>query len=405
MFAMLPLLPVTRIAAVTYDSRQYLTPYWDSDTMFNETVLMVSDSGKPPVSTLLFPPLAIQSVRNAGLDTVFREGVDWTYANGKLTLPPGSKAASMTMAELYPSVATPGWVQSKVGGGNVLFQEGHYFHDRQLAITYTHARNLWKGPIPKFAETTLPKTLAKLAKGEPIKFVFLGNSITAGYNASAFVGAAPNMPPYAGLVVENLKANYASAVTFKNVAVAGKDAAWGLANADTLVTSEHPDLTVISFGMNDGAAKVPPDTFLTRVKAIMAKVKAGNPAVEFILVAPMTANPETFFAGYQTSYLPKLQTLVGPGVDVVDMSGTHLELLKHKGYRDMTGNNVNHPNDFLHRWYAQEMSGLLIKPKVMVSVNPSPQPGQGASAAKATRYSTDGKTFPGSHTSRILFSN
>jgi hypothetical protein len=29
----------------------------------------------------------------------------------------------------------------------------------------------------------------------------------------------------------------------------------------------------------------------------------------------------------------------------------------------MTGNNINHPNDFLHRWYAQELSGLLIKPK------------------------------------------
>ncbi len=48
---------------------------------------------------------------------------------------------------------------------------------------------------------------------------------------------------------------------------------------------------------------------------------------------------------------------------MVDMTGVHQELLKFKLFRDMTGNNVNHPNDFLHRWYAQEISGLLIKPK------------------------------------------
>ena len=31
----------------------------------------------------------------------------------------------------------------------------------------------------------------------------------------------------------------------------------------------------------------------------------------------------------------------------------HQSILEHKRYRDMTGNNVNHPNDFLARVYAQ----------------------------------------------------
>ena len=35
------------------------------------------------------------------------------------------------------------------------------------------------------------------------------------------------------------------------------------------------------------------------------------------------------------------------------MTAMHLDLLKAKRFRDMTGNNVNHPNDFLARVYAQ----------------------------------------------------
>ena len=43
------------------------------------------------------------------------------------------------------------------------------------------------------------------------------------------------------------------------------------------------------------------------------------------------------------------------------MTGVHKELLNHKSYQDMTGNNINHPNDYLIRWYAQFISGLLVQ--------------------------------------------
>ncbi len=37
------------------------------------------------------------------------------------------------------------------------------------------------------------------------------------------------------------------------------------------------------------------------------------------------------------------------------MTTTHADLLKRKRFQDFTGNNVNHPNDFLVRAYAQVM--------------------------------------------------
>ena len=58
-------------------------------------------------------------------------------------------------------------------------------------------------------------------------------------------------------------------------------------------------------------------------------------------------------------YLEALKALEGPGVAVADMWSMHGYLLKHKTYWDMTGNHVNHPNDFLVRIYAQTLLATL----------------------------------------------
>jgi lysophospholipase L1-like esterase len=136
---------------------------------------------------------------------------------------------------------------------------------------------------------------------------------------------------------------------------------WGKDNAQVRVANGKPDLVIIAFGMNDGSAKVTPTTFAANIKAIMATVRLAQPKAEFILVAPMLPNPEAAeFIGRQNEYGPVLKAMMGPGVAFVDMTTVHAALLKGKKYRDMTGNNVNHPNDFLIRWYAQMTAGLLV---------------------------------------------
>ena len=48
------------------------------------------------------------------------------------------------------------------------------------------------------------------------------------------------------------------------------------------------------------------------------------------------------------------------GVALADMTSFWEEMLEHKRDWDLTGNGVNHPNDFGHRVYAQVLSSLLI---------------------------------------------
>jgi hypothetical protein len=46
---------------------------------------------------------------------------------------------------------------------------------------------------------------------------------------------------------------------------------------------------------------------------------------------------------------------------VADLTQMHADLLlAGKRYRDMTGNNINHPNDYLIRVYAQVILKTLI---------------------------------------------
>ena len=113
--------------------------------------------------------------------------------------------------------------------------------------------------------------------------------------------------------------------------------------------------------MNDGGSGVSADSFKRQISQIIETVKAGNPLAEFIVIAPMLANPLAVQDGLQKQYLEPLNELSSADVEVVNMTGVHEELLRHKSYQDMTGNNVNHPNDYLSRWYAQMICGIFIK--------------------------------------------
>ena len=333
-----------------------LIPFWKSRIMYNESVLMTSRNGELPSSTLLFAPEKILSVKNSALNITYKKGVDWTYENGQLKLLKGSKAAYMTTAELFPDKG----IFPKKDGGFVLYKEGSFFHEHQLAVTYKHARNVWDGPIPAFQWGVLPETMNKLKKKSKLKVLLFGDSIAAECNASAFSNVLPYLPSFGKLVSEALRRYYKTEVIFDNTAVGGMDSNWGRENVQKSVVDHNPDLVILAFGMNDGTAKMDPQVFKANTKAMIDKVKMNNPLAEFILVSTTMPNPESNFTGTQAAFKEVLQALTGKGIVLVDMTAVHTNLLRHKSFQDMTGNDINHPNDFLIRWYAQQILGVLI---------------------------------------------
>lgn len=346
-----------------YDLEAYMIPYWNTDTMYQESVMLLEDeNGNLPEIPLLYEAKKIISVRSSDLKTEYVAGTDYELVDGKLHIPEGSTIPTVTHDFYYPAEEsdTAMKLNANYGEGFIFFSEGSVMHSMQIAVTYTH-EGKFTGEIPANKSDKLPKLQEKLKNGEPLKICVFGDSISTGANSTYKVSALPMARPWFQMIADTLKEKYPnSTVSLYNPSVGGKKSDWGVEEAKLKVTY-GPDLCIIGFGMNDGSAKVPAEDFLNNIKSIMETVRSGNPDCEFVLISTMMPNGEVGkFLGKQEEYLPALLSLETEGVVVADMTTYHKSLLEHKRYYDMSGNNVNHPNDFLARAYAHVLWQTMI---------------------------------------------
>jgi len=333
-----------------------LMPVWKSQHLVNETVLLVSSAGGRPEGRLLFAPVGKVVIRDYALEKTYQEGTDYVVMGNCIRLPVGSTIPFMTWKQLYPDSAdAPPKTMRSCKGGYVAFTEGTFWNDRQIAVTYDHKAD-WNGPIPSTAPGQFLRTKQKLQAGLPLKVALLGDSISAG--ASASKDRPPHVPGWGELAMDGLRDKYHSPITFVNPSLGGMVSAWGRKVAPFFVAPEKPDLCIIAFGMNDGGG-VPVDQYLANTKAIIESVRQENPETEFILVASWPPNENWRKLAPMDGYLAALKTLESKSIAVADVWSVAAHILKTKRYCDITGNHVNHPNDFMVRIYAQVTDALL----------------------------------------------
>ncbi len=343
-----------------------LTPFWKSPVMTGESLFFVQPvASERPCASLLFFPKKDVRLQSATGTITYKEGQDFIVepAKRRICLPAGSKVPFKTDLDLHPVGKSRFAIERDKfhPKRKLLFGEGTFFHELQSAATYEHDEKEWAGPVPPAGK--LPRTLAKLAAKQPLKIVVLGDSISAGYNASDFVSDPPHQPPYPGLIGAELERRYGARVTVKNLSVSGMMADWGAATIPQAVI-EKPDLTIIAFGVNDSANRIQPAIFLANTLKQLDGLRAKLPDSEVLLVSPMLANPEWSGSapGLVLRYRDGLVKLKRPGVEVADVTGVWAELVKRKSFLDLTGNGVNHPNDFGHRVYAQVILSTISAP-------------------------------------------
>lgn len=334
-----------------------LDPVWGCRAVRGESLLFVADQpDRPATAPLLFTPTGGVSLTTADGATGFVEGQDFVVdAPGRrLHLVPGSTVPCVTRDQLYP--AAPDGDAFMHARGNpsrrLRWAEGDAFHRLQTAASYAHAGD-WPGAVPAAAGHDLPAAMARLAGGLPLTLTVTGDSISEGYNASGFVGAPPWQPPYATLVAAGLERRHGSAVTLHNLAVAGTTSndGWGAADA---VAVTDPHLVVVAFGMND-AGYMDAAEYQSNIRQILGTVRQRASAAEFVLVAPMLPHPDWHYTPPERfpAYRDALAALCGVGVVLADVTRLWTDVLTRKRFCDVTGNGINHPNDFGHRLYAQ----------------------------------------------------
>jgi acyl-CoA thioesterase-1 len=364
-------------AAWMYDPG-LMQPFWLGDTVNGESVLFIKDPATGEAKTqLLFP---VKEVLNAtrAVDwrvpggTTFEAGRDYVVTAGsrEITLPKDSRIPSFTPDQLRrPAGSQKYRLTHRDGNGEILFAAGAEYHEMQVCISYRHASEPWPS-VPTFDENALPKTIQKLKSKEAVSIVLLGDSISTGCNASGWANSSPHQPPYQDLLLEHLKQSYSPNITLTNLAVGGTSTPWGLTRIPDVVAA-RPDLVILAFGMNDSSGRSA-EEYKSNTLAMIKAVRETQPQTEFILVATMLGNRDWVTLKHELfpQYRTALFELTEPGIALADMTSMWTEMLNRKQDWDLTGNGVNHPNDFGHRVYSQVLTTLLVPPMDAVASAP-----------------------------------
>ncbi|MDB5337924.1 MAG: GDSL-like Lipase/Acylhydrolase [Planctomycetaceae bacterium] len=341
-----------------------LEPIWSGDAVYRESAtLLQPKDGEPAAARLAFEVEELISVKAGGGERVLVAGRDFQLSDNKhsLLVSAETKLPFIKESDLFPPTGAPNSYKHRVGKPeqSLLFGPGHWFHDRQIEVSYRHKPAKWSGAVPRLAQKLLPKTFALLRAGKPLTLGVSGDSISAGGDASGVANVPPFMPAYPELVAAQLQAGYGGEISLKNRAVGGWSIANGVGDLDKLL-AEKPQLIVMAYGMND-VGRRDPEWFKGQAKTFIDRVRAADPNIELILVAPMLGHSEWVHTPREMffKYRDVLAAFEGPGIALADVSSVWETLLKSKHDLDLTGNGLNHPNDFGHRLYAQTILGLL----------------------------------------------
>ncbi len=344
-----------------------MNPAWKLEVVTREScVLLQKDSSAPIEAKLAFHPAEILSVTTADRSHQYQASSAFQLTSGSnlLTFQSASPLLSIQDADLYLPVGAPHSYKHRMGNPdqNLLYRPGRWFHDHNIEVTYR--RDMNASPLKEVTITygTLPRTLSALASGSPITVGVSGDSISTGLDASDKTAAPPFQPGYPELVVAQLRVLSDSDVRLVNRAVSGWSIANGVADLDKLL-AEKPDLLIVAYGMND-VGRRDPQWYSQQTKLLIDNVRKAAPEIEILLVSTMLGNgewvhtPRDMFEVYRD----ELKKLVQPGVALADVTQVWTEMLRQKPDFDLTGNGLNHPNDFGHRLYAQALLQVLAAP-------------------------------------------
>ena len=95
---------------------------------------------------------------------------------------------------------------------------------------------------------------------------------------------------------------------------------------------------------------------------ILTRLQKEIPQADLIFVSGMNNNPAWRDPTKIPGFREALKNLIRPNVILADITTPWEKLLTRKNFSDLSGNNVNHPNDFGHRLYSEILFSLFIRP-------------------------------------------
>lgn len=338
----------------------------------NETGVVIGESGiflgKNYVK-LLFPAEKIIQVYNPTLDVVYEKGKDFSHVpgtdilyvnpNSKIpVLPENAQHPDPETAILYPNEGANA-IEGGPDGKLLLFSAHNFYAGKQILIDYKAVDRTVFPDNPTLKSGQLPRFTGLLKVGKDVSITLIGDSISEGLNSTKKMNCPPYAPPYIELFAQWLEKQFSVSVDLRNKAISGTGCTHAFEIEDRWL-AEPTDLLVIAYGMND-FARMDAGKYRMTVQRIIDKMRNAHPDTEYLLVTSMSGNTlwKRLPAGADALFAGELKKLESQTIAIADVNSFWNDVLKQKDFYDLTGNGVNHPNDFGYRIYAKVLLDLF----------------------------------------------
>lgn len=341
----------------------YMQPIWYTREVYDETVVFV---GENSTANLLYQPKGKVTVRNYQLNVTYEEGRDYTIEGKTITRVEGGQMPYFEVDDYYLKTAGSVSIGVHAGKCEFDFDENRYlYYGEGTSLTKNHISisyktdDMWTGVMPDGKTDCTEKFMNKVKTEKKASIAFYGDSITVGCNASgtSYGGNVnPYLPSWSQLIADWFSYKYGAEITLTNKAVGGWQVKDGFSNfnKDIQPIAAQTDCLVLAFGMNDSWTKL--EDYRDMTNEMVSRYLSENPNGTVILVSPMNPNTQSTWVGNQAKFEAELDAIAesydSVAVAPVNTMFTEFENMG-KRTRDWLANNINHPNDFGVRAYAQ----------------------------------------------------
>lgn len=362
------------------NTRIYTRPVWKGGEIYRETFAMVMEPDGCRARFLFKPDQIIRvesydGTRSYQEEKDYRIEGDYFVRTEESTIPYArwEYFYHTTETEAVQSLKEREMREGSLGFGPVKTTDGKYVNltavghpsyvtDYQITVTYRTSET-WDDEYPESSVNLFPRFFSRMLAKNPVKIVLYGDSISCGYDCSGMYHQKPEQPVWPELVKNGLKRSYGAEPEMINQSVAGVDSDWAIRNVKERVCQYRPDLVILGFGMNDRCRG---KEYLQKTRQLIAEIQNDCRNSEILLIATSLPNPllhtePYYFCGYQQEQGEELKKLCVREVGVASVQKVQEKIMEKKRYIDLTGNLLNHPNDYLSRIQAQVVLAALLE--------------------------------------------
>ena len=352
---------------------KYMAPIWQSSDIYDEGGVVVGETGE--IQLLRTPVKNSVTVRSVHFEETYREGIDYIVDGNKIRRIPTGSMPYFKYDEYYfekpymgsQLLCEPTNAEIEYQGERYLYySEGAAGVKNYVMISYKTEETYTQ--FTPSGDERAQSFMDKVKTDKKATVMFYGDSITHGSCASGTVFGGevnPYLPRWSELVCEWLSSNYQADITHLNKAQGGwttKQGVDNFMNEDRVGPHlEKIDLMVIAFGAND--PHISDELYKEQIKSMMDMYLQSRPDGSIMLVSPFVFNQQTsnwFINQYRFEGLLEQLKAEYAEKGITDKVSVAKVYSFFKGIcdtgkrsRDYLGNNINHPNDYGVRIYAQ----------------------------------------------------